>query len=131
LVRSIVSPILYNIYFHEFDKFIHYEFTQTVKDINTKERIYKFRPFNPLYNKIRKIKYKFKYPEILKTLKQSYSPETVNSNEFLQLRKNFKIAFFIKNTLNLTKFKRISNLTLHQDKLSDFIMSDMQMIGYF
>jgi retron-type reverse transcriptase len=88
---SIVSPILYNIYFHEFDKFIHNEFTQTINDINTKERRID-RPFNPLYNKIRKIKYKFKYPEILKTLKESYSPETVNSNEFLQLRKNFKIA---------------------------------------
>jgi RNA-directed DNA polymerase len=102
---SIVSPILYNIYFHEFDKFIHNEFTQTVKDMNTKE-LRTDRPFNPLYNKIRKIKYKFKYPEILKSLKQSYSPETVNSNEFLQLRNNFKTAIQKKEYFKFDKIQK-------------------------
>jgi retron-type reverse transcriptase len=88
---SIVSPLLYNIYFHEFDKYIKNEFTQLVNNINNNEKRVE-RPFNPFYNKTRKTKYTFKYPSILKTLKQSYTPEKANSNEFISLHKEFKIA---------------------------------------
>ena len=88
---SIVSPLLYNIYFHEFDKFIKNEFTHFIKDINTNEKRVD-RPFNSLYNQIRKIKYKFKYPEILKSLKQNYNPSKTNSEEFIELHKKFKMA---------------------------------------
>lgn len=46
---SVVSPLLYNIYFHEFDKFIHGEFREKVNKIN-KEENRKDRPVNKLYN---------------------------------------------------------------------------------
>lgn len=64
-----VSPLLYNIYFHEFDKFINSEFKLEVENINIQENR-KEKPINKLYTSISKKKTKLKLSNEIKLLKQ-------------------------------------------------------------
>lgn len=66
---SIVSPLLYNIYFHEFDKFIETNFREKIKEINTTENRTD-RPFNKLYNFYKKKKERVKLKEKLTNLQE-------------------------------------------------------------
>lgn len=52
---SSLSPLLYNIYFHEFDKFIHTKFSLLLNRLNSMEKRITY-PFNPAYTKITKAK---------------------------------------------------------------------------
>lgn len=70
---SVLSPLLYNIYFHEFDVFIKTEFKRMVEEINESEDR-KDRPVNKLYNsyskKKSKLKLKLKLDNYNKLLKE-------------------------------------------------------------
>lgn len=79
---SIVSPILYNIYFHEFDKFIHTTFNEIVKKMNEEENR-KPRPANKLYERYAYLKKKLKLPEKINTLQEKYL-ELGNDNEIVK-----------------------------------------------
>ena len=49
---SVVSPLLYNVYFHEFDKFIYNDFSIILENINREENRVN-NPVNKLYNSFR------------------------------------------------------------------------------
>jgi retron-type reverse transcriptase len=65
---SVVSPLLYNIYFHEFDKFICTEFKEIVSKVNQEEDR-KDRPINKLYNSYSKKKTKLRLKEKFTNMK--------------------------------------------------------------
>lgn len=70
---SVLSPLLYNIYFHEFDVFIKTEFNNMVEEINKAENRTN-RPINKLYNSYSKrktgLKLKAKLNDYNKLLKE-------------------------------------------------------------
>jgi len=70
---SVLSPLLYNVYFHEFDKYICTEFKDIVDQLNTKEKRTE-RPINKLYNSLSKQKTMIKLQEKLAKWK-SYTLE--------------------------------------------------------
>lgn len=80
---SVLSPLLYNIYFHEFDFFIKTEFNSMVEEINKSENR-KDRPVNKLYNSYSKrkttLRLKARLDEYNKLLKQlGYGHERTKS----------------------------------------------------
>jgi retron-type reverse transcriptase len=54
---SVLSPLLYNIYFHEFEKYIVSEFERIIQQIN-KNKNRKNKTLNKLYNSLREKKNK-------------------------------------------------------------------------
>jgi hypothetical protein len=67
---SVVSPLLYNIYFHEFDIFIKTEFKNMVDKINLSEGR-SDRPINKLYNSYSKKKTKLALKQKLKDYRET------------------------------------------------------------
>ena len=94
---SPLSPILYNIYFHEFDKYIQNNFFYYIQQINHQEnRIDTAK--NPLWVKITKEKSKLKRQIYLQNLINTYSKFGINSSEF----KNSKLEWeLIRKKYNL------------------------------
>jgi len=87
---SPLSPILYNIYFHEFDKFITKDFFYYIQELNHKEnRIDTAK--NPLWVKITKEKSKIKRQISLKNLINAYSQFGKNSFEFLKSKTEWEL----------------------------------------
>lgn len=93
---SVCSPILYNINFHEFEKFIEQEIKEKINQKNITEKR-TAKPENKLYKRIsyekRKIPYKKQLLEI-KDLYQSFGKENPifqnKYKEFLETRSAFK-----------------------------------------
>lgn len=115
---SVVSPLLYNIYFHEFDIFIKTEFKQMVEKINEEEER-KDRPINKLYNSYSKKKTTLKLKEKLTTYKKlliELGPKNI---------KTLKQAELVKHTLK--KYNEIDKL---QKKVPAFAKS-RQIIRYW
>lgn len=79
---SSCSPILYNIYFHEFDIFIHTKIQELIQNKNLLEQRVN-RPINRLYNQISKKKTLLKYKSIISNLKKSFNLYGKNSSQFL------------------------------------------------
>ncbi len=69
---SIVSPLLYNIYFHEFDKLINTEFRKIIENLNIAENR-KDKPINKLYNFLTKKKTMLKLKSKLEDLNTLYN----------------------------------------------------------
>lgn len=86
---SVASPILYNIYFHEFDKFINTEFTELVRNINKKEKRTD-RPAHKLYNSISKKKFTLKIKEKKDKLLQLFKDFGKEAAQFKAFHKKFK-----------------------------------------
>lgn len=87
---SVVSPLLYNIYFNEFDKYITTEFTQLINNINEEEnRVPK--PANRLYNSITKRKLKLGVSNLLKE-RQIHRNEHGMDNHYINLTKQLSKA---------------------------------------
>lgn len=96
---SILSPLLYNIYFHEFDKFIKKEFTEKIQQINNEENRTN-RPINKIYNAISKKKTRLKLRQKLQEIK--------NYKENIGIDKNLKeLTKNIKETIK--KYKVLDN----------------------
>jgi retron-type reverse transcriptase len=88
---SPLSPILYNIYYHEFDKYIHTEFNNHIQKINKEEnRIPDAR--SPLYVKITKQKAKIKRQATLQQLIDNFKTYGKDSPEFISSRNNWIIS---------------------------------------
>lgn len=79
---SLVSPLLYNIYFNEFDEYILNEFTTHVAEINAIEKR-KDRPTASLYNYLTKKKSKLKYNDTITELRETFNTYGRDSQEFL------------------------------------------------
>lgn len=86
---SVVSPLLYNFYFHEFDVFVQTEFKKMVEDINKAENR-KDRPINRLYNSYSKKKTMLKLNEKLKNYKDLLDKVGPDSNEVRIMSKSVK-----------------------------------------
>lgn len=100
---SPLSPILYNIYYHEFDKYICNEFDNYIQTINKEEnRIPDAR--SPLYVKITKQKAKIKRQAILQQLIDSFKLYGKNSLEYINSRNNWIEAR--KHYIYLDKFQK-------------------------
>lgn len=83
-----LSPLLYNIYFHEFDKFISTEFTQHVENINKAEGRIPFAK-NPQYVRITKMKAKFNRQTAITNLNDSFNKYGKNSPQYSQALSNW------------------------------------------
>lgn len=78
---SLVSPLLYNIYFNEFDEFIINEFSNHVKNINNSENRID-RPIGPHYNFLSKKKSKLNFKTNISEIKKTFSKYGKDSQEF-------------------------------------------------
>nr|YP_009492282.1 hypothetical protein [Pseudopediastrum sp. CL0201VA]AWI68862.1 hypothetical protein [Pseudopediastrum sp. CL0201VA] len=91
---SVVSPLLYNIYFHEFDKYITTEFTQLVHNINETENR-KDRPINKLYRFYGGKRARLKLPAMIENYKKLYKEQGTTDDTILlsqEIKKTRKIA---------------------------------------
>jgi group II intron reverse transcriptase/maturase len=79
---SIISPILYNIYFHEFDKYMQTTFNDIVEDTNIKENRTP-KPVNKLHDRYAYLKKKLNLPKKINTLKEKYL-ELGNNNKIVK-----------------------------------------------
>lgn len=100
---SVVSLILYNIYFHEFDKFMNTEFKLEIENINILENR-KEKPLNKLYTSISKKKTQLKLSNEIKLLNQ-YKLEN-NWEEIIEQQK-----------IGKTKMKQYKELDKIQKKI--------------
>lgn len=100
---SVLSPILYNIYFHEFDKYIQEQFKETINQININEDR-KEKPFNSYYNKIRKLKYKQKYKEYKELLNEIFTTYGKDSDEYRHTKALYIES--LKNHISLDKLQK-------------------------
>lgn len=94
---SVVSPLLYNIYFHEFDIFVSTVFKEKVNQTNQTENRTE-RPVNKLYNSISKKKTKLKLKNKINKVKELYNAENKDQNklfeqvqELKETKTNYKI----------------------------------------
>lgn len=108
---SMVSPLLYNIYFNEFDNYINTEFKKLVEDINTSEGRSP-RPFNKLYNSYSKKKTMLKLNNDLKTVKEYSKDPNCDMNKLMVMQSRLKDK--------LKKYKEIDKL---QKKVPAFAAS--------
>nr|YP_009364071.1 hypothetical protein [Pediastrum duplex]AQU64404.1 hypothetical protein [Pediastrum duplex] len=83
---SVLSPLLYNIYFHEFDKYIITDFERKVQEINTKENR-KDKPINKFYNSISKKKSKLALRKKLQAVITYKNQENIDINKLQNLQK--------------------------------------------
>jgi RNA-directed DNA polymerase len=65
---SVVSPLLYNIYFHQFDKYINYDFRRMLDNINKKENR-RSNPTNKLWESFAHLKGKLQMTKKIANLK--------------------------------------------------------------
>ena len=86
---SVVSPILYNIYFHEFDKYIHEEITKEIEEKNRIEGRTK-SPVNRYYQRITNRKRKLRYNLTITQLKNAYKNFGPKSEEFQKIKQEFE-----------------------------------------
>jgi retron-type reverse transcriptase len=98
---SSLSPLLYNIYFHEFDKFIHNQFSTLINRLNSKEKRIT-TPFKPTYTKITKAK---KLP-VLKQLQSNVNP---NWENYKQNPSAYELALS-KYRTKLLEWRKLDNL---------------------
>jgi len=85
---SVLSPMLYNIYFNEFDKFINNEFQEKINLINqTEKRV--ARPARSIYNSISKKKFKLTILQKAQNLKESFYKLGKDSPEFQEKLKRY------------------------------------------
>ncbi len=96
---SVLSPLLYNIYFHEFDNFICTTFREQVQNINTTENR-KEKPANKLYDRYAYLKGKLKIPQRAKELQEYYEKLGPNNDkvreyadELKKAKKQYKALF--------------------------------------
>jgi retron-type reverse transcriptase len=68
---SVVSPLLYNIYFHQFDKYINYEFRKSIENINKNEHR-RGSPTNKLWESFAHLKGKLQMTKKINNLKILY-----------------------------------------------------------
>jgi RNA-directed DNA polymerase len=87
---SVLSPLLYNIYFHEFDKFIYNEFQNYIEDINTKKNRVP-RPPHRFYSYITNTKSQLKFLRKSNELKQEFFDSEKDSNQFLNKYIDYRI----------------------------------------
>lgn len=114
---SNVSPLLYNIYFHEFDLYIHTEFETYIKNLN----IGKFdTPKNPVYTKITKEKAK-----LLKKIK----PNTEKLTEIYYAKKFYREKYYKLLAENKELIKRYKDLDKKQ-KITPNLSLGRQTIRY-
>lgn len=95
---SVVSPLLYNIYFHEFDKFIYDEFKINVDNINKEENRVD-RPVNKLYNSISKKKTNLRLKSKLETINRIKNKPNFDNEKLKKLQKDL--------TVTLKKYKAL------------------------
>nr|AXC47308.1 hypothetical reverse transcriptase [Pediastrum duplex] len=88
---SVLSPLLYNIYFHEFDIYIETTFKEQIKQINEKENR-KDKPINKLYTSIQKKKTKIGLKAKLEAVKEYKSQGNVNMDTLKGLQKVLGMA---------------------------------------
>ena len=110
---SVVSPLLYNIYFHEFDTFIHTEFDSLIREKNLREDR-KPRPVHlsklrllikRRYNAISIKKSRLKFNLIANELKEKYAKFGKNSEEFKEIHEKYKATKKLKNELTIEQLK--------------------------
>lgn len=96
---SILSPLLYNIYFHEFDNYIYTEFQKMVDEINGREDR-KPNPANKLYDRYSYLKKKLQLPKKMKELHEMHlklGPENEKvralAKEVKETKKQYKAIF--------------------------------------
>lgn len=89
---SVLSPLLYNIYFHEFDLYIHNQFTTYINETNFLENRDPKAP-NRFYTKISKQKLKLKIPNLKIQLQENFKKYGPNSKEFQNIFKIYKNNF--------------------------------------
>lgn len=107
---SNLSPLLYNIYFNEFDSYINNDFKNYIENINTTQKRLTAAK-NPVYVKITKQKAKIKLQEMFNTMKKNYSElgkENIKYQESLKIFKENKQKYNVldklqKNTPTITK----------------------------
>lgn len=87
---SVASPILYNIYFNEFDKYIKTDFAKVIENINTTEKRID-KPAHKIYNKVSIQKSELKYFKHKEKLLQIYEKHGKNSEIYKDFRKDFQI----------------------------------------
>jgi hypothetical protein len=85
---SIVSPLLFNIYMHEFDKFITEQVIEKEKELNTIEGR-KEIAINPTYNYMSKLKSLVGLPKIKENLKETYKNLGKESTKFIKIYNEF------------------------------------------
>jgi retron-type reverse transcriptase len=86
---SVLSPLLYNIYFHEFDKFICNEFKTYIDNINTEENR-SFHPPHQLYSSITNRKSQIKLSTRSDQLKLEFLNSGKESKQFLKKHADYK-----------------------------------------
>lgn len=114
---SVVSPLLYNIYFNEFDKFINTEFKNIIEQINKKEKRTN-KPINKLYNSISKKK---------SLLNLKYKIEMVNKH---YLDPNYDKEALKREQANLKKVKDEYKVLDKQQKMLPAYSKSRQTIRY-
>jgi retron-type reverse transcriptase len=108
---SVVSPILYNIYFNEFDKFINNEFKKKINNINILENR-KDRPINKLYNILSKRKSKLGLKQIL-----------IDTAAIIKNPNSSKEEIIKANELKKEKLKKYNEIDKEQKKVPAFALS--------
>jgi len=116
---SALSPLLYNIYFHEFDTFIHTKFTRYIYLLNKIENRIEY-PYNPKYTKITKQKKVYLLNKTLKELRESYITDYQTNpsryykilDKYKQLKQNYeKLNKLQKITPRLNLSRKIIRFT--------------------
>lgn len=86
---SVLSPLLYNIYFHEFDNFICTTFQEQVQNINNTENR-KNDPVNKLYDNYKYRRGKLKLPQLVKELQEAYERLGTENEKVKELANKLK-----------------------------------------
>lgn len=88
---SLMSPLLYNVYFNKFDKYMENEFPKVINKINTSEkRIH--RPFTRKYLQVKKQKEKNQFAKKTQKLKETDLTYGKNSLEFKKVQIEYNKA---------------------------------------
>lgn len=107
---SNLSPLLYNIYFNEFDNYVNNDFKNYIEDLNkTQKRLIAAK--NPFYVKTTKQKAKIKLQDLFNQMENNFIKYGKNSLEYQETLKIFKenqkkyklLDKIQKNTPTLTK----------------------------
>lgn len=114
---SNVSPLLYNIYFHEFDKFIAYNFTEYVKQLNKEENRVE-NAIMPIYAKVNKKKSKLNKESYLTKVNETYQKFGKDSIEHKEALENFRSIDKIYKELD--KKQKSTERTLPRKKILRF-----------
>jgi retron-type reverse transcriptase len=106
---SIVSPLLYNIYFNEFDKFIHNDFQLYINKLNQQENRKDIR-LPTAYQRVSKLKFKSPFNKLQKRLINEYQENKENNTLTQYFKTKEYLQLITQLRIERTKFKKLDEL---------------------